>query len=67
MWIKRCGEELKDYIWLFKKEYLWLNFCILSKKKKVAYYYENINNGSILSYIEILILLNIKEKIFIIL
>ena len=48
--IKNANEELKENIELLKKEYLELNSLYLKQKEKVAYYYEDINTGSILSY-----------------
>lgn len=48
--LKNVSETLKDKQEELKKYYLELNTMYLKQKEKVAYYYEDINTGSILSY-----------------
>lgn len=48
--LKNVNEELKNNIDNLKKEFLELNHLYLKQNEKVAYYYEDINTGSILSY-----------------
>lgn len=48
--LKNVPEELKEKQEELKKYFLELNTMYLKQKEKVAYYYEDINTGSILSY-----------------
>lgn len=48
--LKNVSESLKDRQDKLKEYYLELNTMYLKQKEKVAYYYEDINTGSILSY-----------------
>lgn len=48
--IKSADEELNSQIDILKKEFLMLNNLFLTQNEKVAYYYEDINTGSVLSY-----------------
>ena len=48
--LKNVSETLKDKQEELKKYYLELNTMYLKQKEKVAYYYEDINTGSTLSY-----------------
>lgn len=43
-------EEFKNKVDILKKEFLELNSLYLKQNEKVAYYYEDINTGSIMSY-----------------
>ena len=48
--IKNTNEELKNKLDVLKKEFLDLNHLYLKQNEKVAYYYEDVSTGSILSY-----------------
>ena len=48
--IQNAKEEFKDKIDSLKKQFIELNLLYLKQKEKVAYYYKDINTGTILSF-----------------